>query len=180
MGREPIRFSAWRVAIGLLLVSAPVAAQSPAALEGRYVLVPEQSDDVRGAIDRATAEAGFFVRKVGRGVLRVMLEPAPRIEIRFDSVGVWVTAEDGRPLRTVVGGPPVQVRNARGERERVSTEWAGDSLVRWFDAGKAKRRYRYSVSGDSATLSVSVEVAGSMLPRPLSYRLTYRRSAGES
>jgi hypothetical protein len=76
---------------------------------------------------------------------------------------------------TGLGGPAVDVRNSRGERESVSTEWTGQALVRTFRAEKATRVFRYRPGTDGRTIEVAVEVTGKVLPKPLRYALVYER-----
>lgn len=180
MRRPMTRLPALRWALALLVIAAPASAQGPAALAGSYELVPEESADVRAAVRTATEGAGFFVRNVGRGVLERTLAPAPELHIRFDSLGVAIGGGKQQALHTSIGGAAVRVRNERGEREQVTTHWEGDTLVRRYEAGKAQRTYRYSGSADGSMLQVTVAVTGSILPRTLEYRLTYRRVAAGS
>jgi hypothetical protein len=158
----------------------PEAARAQASVEGRYGFVAAESADVRQAIREATAEANFFVRKVGRGLLQRTLTPPEILEIVVDDEGVAITAEDGSLLRGPVDGRTIEVRNARGERESVETAWEGESLVRSFRADKASRQFRYVPEPDGRTLRVQVDVSGSVLPRPIRYTLTYRRIVDRS
>jgi hypothetical protein len=63
------------VAFALIATMAgtPEAARAQASVEGRYGFVAAESADVREAIREGTADANFFVRNVGRGVLQRML-----------------------------------------------------------------------------------------------------------
>jgi hypothetical protein len=151
-----------------------VAYPATAALEGEFRLNAAASADVPAAIEEATRDAGFFVRNVGRGVLKRMLSPQQQLEIRFDSAGVAITEGDD-VLHTPVGGRRIDVRNARGERESVATTWDGETLVRTFRADAAARVFRYRPGEYGRTLEVEVEVTGRVLPRPLRYRLVYER-----
>lgn len=165
------------VAFALIATAAgtPEAARAQASVEGRYGFVAAESDDVRQAIREGTADANFFVRNVGRGVLQRTLTPPQILEIVVDSDGVAITAEDGSLLNSPIAGRTIEVRNARGERETVQTAWEGDTLVRSFRADKASRQYRYLPDPDGHTLRVEVDVSGSILPEPIRYTLTYRR-----
>jgi hypothetical protein len=153
----------------------PEAARAQANIEGSYGFVAEESADVRQAIREGTADANFFVRNVGRGVLQRTLKPPETLEIVVDADGAAITADDGTLLRGPVDGRTIEVRNARGEREKVQTTWEGDTLVRSFRADKASREFRYVPDADGRTLRVQVNVSGSVLPRPIRYTLTYRR-----
>jgi hypothetical protein len=157
------------------MAGTPEAARAQANVEGRYGFVAGESADVREAIREGTADANFFVRNVGRGVLQRMLAPPAILEIVVEDESVAITAEDGSLLRSPADGRMIEVRNARGEREKVETTWEGDTLVRAFRADKASRTFRYRPDSDGRTLRVEVDVSGSVLRRPIRYALTYRR-----
>jgi hypothetical protein len=170
------------VAFALIATTAgtPEAARAQASIEGRYGFVAAESADVRQAIREATADANFFVRNVGRGVLQRALRPPEILEIVLDDEDVAITAEDGSLLRSHVDGRTIEVRNARGERESVETAWEGDTLLRSFRADKASREFRYVPDPDGRTLRVQLDVSGSVLPRPIRYTHTYRRITDRS
>jgi hypothetical protein len=172
----------WPLVAFALIATAgtPEAARAQASVEGRYGLVAAESADVPQAIREATADANFFVRTVGRGLLQRTLTPPEILEIVLDDEGVAITAEDGLLLRSPVDGRTIEVRNARGERESVKTAWEGDTLVRSFRADKASRQFRYHPDPDGRTLRLQVDVSGSVLPRPIRYTLTYRRIVDRS
>ena len=168
----------WGFVGGLALamqVPGTSAEAQTSALEGSYVLVAEESADVRAAVREGTAKANFFVRNFGRGVLERSLEPADTLRITFDQGGVSITAKDGSLLHTPLDGAPIDVRNSAGEMERVTTDWVDGSLRRLFDAGKGTREFSYALEGDGTALSVTVEVRSSMFPEPIRYRLVYTR-----
>jgi len=156
-------------------VSVASAEAQTSALEGSYILVPEESADVRAAVRAGTEKANFFVRNFGRGVLERSLEPADTLRITFDEGGVSITTKDGDVLHTPLDGAPVEVRNSAGEMERVTTDRVDGSLRRLFDAGKGTREFFYALEQDGTALSVSVEVRSSMFPEPIRYRLLYAR-----
>jgi hypothetical protein len=174
-------FQKGRVGLGILslvtLSAAQTQAQSGALrLTGTYQLVPEESEDFRAAIRAGTEGASFFVRNIGRGVLERALEPAQRVSISFDTTGVSIV-ENGTSLDTPLGGAATETRNARGEREVVSTTLAGDTLRRTFRASKATRLLQYTVA-ENGKLRVDVDVTGKVLPRSVRYYLVYRRLDG--
>ena len=150
-------------------------AHAQTSVQGRYGFVAGESGDVRQAIREATADANFFVRNVGRGVLQRTLTPAEILEIVVNVEGAAITGDHGSLLLSPVDGRTIEVRNARGERETVHTTWEGDTLVRSFRADKASRTFRYIPDTDGRTLRVEVNVSGSILPRPIRYTLIYRR-----
>lgn len=154
-------------------ISAPVHAQEP-ALAGVYGLAPDRSDDVGRAIREATEGAGFFVRTVGRRMLADRLAPPERVRIALTDTTVSITS-DGSERRTRLFPVADPGEADRRGPEGVRTAWDDAALVRTFEEDDGVRTYRYSLSGDGDLLSVAVRVEGSRLPRPVEYRLIYRR-----
>ncbi len=167
------------VALALLAPSSAVNAQA-AAIEGSYVLVPEESADVRAAVREGTQKANFFVRNFGRGVLERTLEPADTLRIVFDTSGVTITTTGADLLHTPLDGDAIEVQNPAGETERVATYQEDGALRRVFDAGRGTREFLYTLDQDGAGLDVMVEVRSTMFPDPIHYRLRYRRVAGSA
>lgn len=164
------------VAMALVPLGLTGQARAQSALEGSWTFVAEESADVKQEIQQGTAEAGFFVRRFGRGVLERSLQPMDTLHIAFGDGGVAITAPDGHALQTTIDGPAVEVRNAGGEMEEVATLWDGDALCRVFRGDKGTREWCYSTDAAGEVLRVAVEVRARMLPGPIRYTLTYRRA----
>jgi hypothetical protein len=164
----------------LLLSLAPSApgtgsatAQS-AAMEGVFEVGPGAGDHVERAIRAATEGGGFFIRTVGRRLLREKLRPPPVIHIALTDSTASITDSRGDLLQT----PLTEGENEKSllsSRESVVTCWEGTTLVRTFREDDGIRRYRYTLDPDHGTLRVHVNVEGSRLPRPVEYELSYHR-----
>jgi hypothetical protein len=129
---------------------------------------------VERAIRAATDGGGFFIRTVGRRLLRERLRPLPAIRIALTDSTASITDSSGDQLQTALtagGGED----GLPGSGESVVTRWEGPVLVRTFREDDGIRRYRYSLEADRDTLRVRVRVEGSRLPRPVEYELTYHR-----
>ncbi len=155
------------------LISAPLHAQEP-ALRGVYGLAPDRSDDVGQAIREATEGAGFFVRTVGRRMLADRLAPPDTVRIVVTDTTASITS-DGSALRTRLFTVADPGEADQRPPDGVRTAWDNEALVRTFEEDDGVRTYRYSLAGDGDTLRVDVSVEGSRLPRPVEYRLIYRR-----
>jgi hypothetical protein len=164
----------------LLLCLAPSAmgpgsatAQSP-AMVGVFEIGPGAAQEVERAIRAATEGGGFFIRTVGRRLLRERLRPMPVIRIALTDSTASITDSSGDQLQTALtAGGSEEILFGSGES--VVTRWEGPVLVRTFREDDGIRRYRYSLESDRDTLHVHVYVEGSRLPRPVEYELTYHR-----
>lgn len=164
----------------LLLSLAPSApgtgsatAQS-AAMEGVFEVGPEAVDEVERAIRAATEGGGFFIRTVGRRLLRVKLRPPPVLHIALTDSTASITDSSGDPVQTPLTGGESD-ESLLSSRESVVTRWEGTALVRTFREDDGIRRYRYTLDPDHGSLHVHVHVDGSRLPRPVEYELSYHR-----
>jgi hypothetical protein len=164
----------------LLLSLAPSAmgtgsatAQS-AAMEGVFEVGPGAGDQVERAIRAATEGGGFFIRTVGRRLLREKLRPPPMLHIVLTDSTASITDSSGDLLQTLLTGGESE-ESLLSSRESVVTRWEGTALVRTFREDDGIRRFRYTLDPDHGTLRVRVYVEGSRLPRPVEYELTYGR-----
>jgi hypothetical protein len=151
----------------------PATGQS-AAMVGVFEAGPEAEEEVERAIRVATEGGGFFIRTVGRRLLRERLRPIPVIRIALTESTASITDSSGDQLQTALtaGGSE---ESLPGSGQSVVTRWDGPVLVRTFREDDGIRRYRYSLESDRDTLRVHVYVEGSRLPRPVEYELTYHR-----
>jgi hypothetical protein len=179
IGRRSMRlFSTSSVVLLLSLApSAPgigAATAQSAAMEGVFEVGPGAGDQVERAIRAATEGGGFFIRTVGRRLLRDKLRPPPVLHIALTDSTASITDSPGDPLQTPLtdGGSEEGLLSSL---ESVVTHWEGTVLVRTFREDDGIRRYRYTLDPDQGTLRVHVYVEGSRLPRPVEYELSYHR-----
>ncbi|HEV2149816.1 MAG TPA: hypothetical protein VGR37_20625 [Longimicrobiaceae bacterium] len=157
-------------------IPAQAPAQGVASLNGSYTYDASASDDVHQAINTAVQRMNFAMRPIARGRLRKTNEPYKRVVISNTQSQVSV-AMDGRPaIVTPANGTPVDWTREDGEKLRVSTEWENGTLEQTFKAEDGQRVNAYSVSPDGRTLTMNVTITSPRLPRPLTYKLVYRKA----
>ena len=142
-------------------------------LGGEYLYDEAASDDVRAAIDRATEDAGFFVRRIGRGKLEDRLRPEGRIVLVVTDSTAAIAEGDRERVETPLLTPD---EAAEVDRSEPWTTWDGEALTRVVPEDEGLRTYRYMLDPDGDTLRVQVRVEGGKLPEPVEYTLTYRRA----
>jgi hypothetical protein len=145
-----------------------------AAMEGVFEVDAGAGEQVERAIRAATEGGGFFIRTVGRRLLREKLRPLPLIHIALTDSTASITDSSGEPLQTPLTEGESD-ESQLSSREPVLTRWEGAVLVRTFREDDGIRRYRFSLDPGHARLRVHVYVQGSRLPRPVEYELSYHR-----
>src|SRR5262249_9930188 len=114
---------------------------------------------------------------IARSRLRSTNQLARRISIAISGPQVDIVT-DGTSIKTTTDGQPAGWTREDGERIMVSTLWKGGALERVFKAEDGERANTYRLGGDGDTMTVGVVVTSPQLPRPLAYRLVYRRVRG--
>lgn len=150
--------------------------QTP-CLQGTFILDAPKSDDIYKAIEATVKGMHFLAKPVARKRLRKTNARYQRIIISCAQAEVSIATDQGAPLRTPVNGTPVEWAREDGEKLKVSTIWEGGKLKRTFEGKDGQRVNLYSVSADGNTLTVQVSVTSPRLPRPLTYKMVYKRAA---
>ncbi len=163
------------LASALVLAWLPAAAPAqPAALAGVYTYDEAASDDIHAAIEAAIRGMNFIVRPIARSRLRKTNEPLGRVLLSFTATHAAIAINDDPPIRTPLDGTPIRWERADGEAFDVSTAWASGRLRQTFVAEDGRRANAYSLGPDGRTLTISVTVSSPRLPRPLTYRMTFK------
>jgi hypothetical protein len=182
-----MRLNAWALYIGLLCGSPLLHfgssyAQTPQApsLQGTYTLDAAASDDVRKAIESAVRGMRWPVQGIARSRLeKTNLPPYQRVVIQLEPspTGVSITTDGRAPIRTSADGTPIDWTREDKEKFKVSTVLKIGPLEQTFKSKDGQRVNTYSISADGKTLILDVSVTSGRLPRPLTYKLVYKRTA---
>ncbi len=163
------------VPLALCVIPRRTLSTATSNLTGTFGLVAEQSDDVSRAIEGAVVKMNFVMRPFARRRLRVINTPYQRLMIESSIDAVTIVADPRAPIRMPVNGAAVAWCREDGEVFSVTGEWAGAAFEQTFVSGTGRRVNRYSLSPDSQTLMLQVEVSGGGLTGPMTYHLVYRR-----
>lgn len=130
---------------------------------------------VEQAIDEATEDMSSLIRGVARRRLR---EANPIIdELGFSLGGDPLRASyiGGRIIESPASGAAVDWVDQFGEDIEVSQRWSDRELVQHMvgEGGSRTNVYRFSEDGKTMTMSVTIEAP--RLPKPIRYRLEYRK-----
>lgn len=177
-GRAPVAPDAGRAptAPAVAPVVAPVVAppaESPFNGVWRHAGGEADQRALEASVARTVQGLGFIIEGIAASRLRDSSAIPPTITIRVANNVVEYTGLRGRLIRSPADGTAVQTQNAQGESVTLSTRVTGALMVRNGQRPEGGRREELRVNGN--TLIVDGVVSSPRLPRPLTYRFTYRR-----
>ncbi|MFL6464158.1 MAG: hypothetical protein ACJ73N_07090 [Bryobacteraceae bacterium] len=142
---------------------------------GRYVLIRDQSEDLKQAINRATDAMNFLRRLTARRQLRekVVLYPAFAMG---RSGEIFRTSLAGKTILSLpLSGATVLWKAPFGETVQARLQ-PGPELLEIFEMKRAHCEHLFRLSPDSRVLTVDVRITSDELPKPVEYQLIYRRA----
>jgi hypothetical protein len=162
------------VFVALTLSAAPF----PAAVTrytGRWTLVPAASDNIDKAIETTVSSMNFVARPIARGRLKRRNVAFPSFQIAAEDRGLHVRHQQG--LDVVYPSEGTAVHTRAPDNSDVTTKLATEPVLKLtYDAEGGRREDQYILSTDGSTLTMAVRIVSPNLPKPLVYRLAYRRS----
>lgn len=161
-----------------VLVAAPVVAARAQAgsIAGTFTLDRAASDNVEQAINGAVKEMNFITRPIARGRLQKTNQPYGRVVIASSGGNTVVTIDQKAPRSAPSNGTPVDWTREDGEKFKLSMAWPSGHLVETFKAEDGQRENTYVLSPDGATMTMYVKVSSPRLPKPVQYKLLFRKA----
>jgi|LNFM01.1.fsa_nt_gb hypothetical protein len=151
----------------------PPVVESPFNGVWRFVGGDAERRGLEASLARAVQGMGWPIEGIAVGRLRERNPIPDVITVRVANNVVEYTGLRGRQFRTPADGTQIQTTNVQGEPISLSTRVTGNIMVRVGARPDGSRREVVTVSGN--TLIIDGTVSSPRLPRPLTYRLTYRR-----
>ncbi|MGH7578318.1 MAG: hypothetical protein ACREM1_24785 [Longimicrobiales bacterium] len=164
----------------LVLPASPDVARGPESLAGRYVILPEQGDEIEAAIDKAVSEMSFLTRGIARGRLRRTNPPPESLAIGVQGTDVVIQQDARIPVRAAWNGTPVEWTNDEGEELEVSMVWEDPVLRQVFVADDGQRVNEFWSSEGGRILTMRVVVSSPRLSEDVVYQLAFGRDSAES
>lgn len=156
---------------GLLLLPAAVASGSHL-----YELIPEESDDIRSAIDASISHMNFIIRPIARHRLSKANRRADHLEFEAQSDTLAVTFDEMNPILTPLNGDSTPwKRGGTHEWYQVRLVPSGDTLRQIIKTDDGQRENDFVFLDDGARVALHVILTADRLPIPLQYTLLYRR-----
>lgn len=167
--------TAWGALPGVMTDSASVHSSQVDQFAGRYVLLRDPSEDLKQAINRATSTVSFVRRTIVRSQLHQ----------RAVAYSSFVMGRAGESLRTILAdkgilslplsGSSVLWKAPFGEVVRAHLQ-LGPGLVEVFEEKRGRCESHFQLSPDRRVLIIDIRMISKELPRPVEYRLVYRRA----
>jgi hypothetical protein len=155
------------------------AATLPAAGTYDYTLVPDSSDDVKGAVNHTVEHMGFFTRPIARRRLN-RLNPIPHhMQVTITADSLSVAFDSLNAMVTPLNGAEVSWQSAitRDDVYKIHAVQQGDTLSQVISAGDGERTNAYLFDEGCGRVALHVTLASHRLPRPLEYTLVFRRDS---
>lgn len=160
-------------ALMLLALAAPASAA--AGVAGSFAYDAAASDDVEKAITKAIEPMNPIVKLVAKGRLEKVNQPYKHVTIATTGGKLSVTTDGRAPIVVASGGSIKWTRPEDDEKLDVSMSLSGSTLTESFTSPDGKRVNVFSPSADGKKLTMAVTVTSSKLPKPLTYRISYKR-----
>jgi hypothetical protein len=182
--RRTRRLAAALLGAGCLCASG-LSGQEPVPVSSRavtdtgttlYELLPNESDDVKAAIDRAISHMNFIVRPIARHRLTRTNHPPGHLTFANHPDTLVVTFEGANPIVTPRDGGLIPwVSGVSKEVYQVKAVVAGDTLHQLILASDGHRVDDFVFSDGGDRVRLDVRLYADRLPAPLTYSLTFRR-----
>jgi hypothetical protein len=152
----------------------------PGALAGGgshlYELIPDESEDIRSAIDVSVEHMNFIIRPIARRRLAKANRLAEHVEFEVRPDTLAVTFDAMNPIITPLNGDSAAwKRGGTHEWYQVRIETSGDTLRQVIKTDDGQRENDFVFLDDGARVALHVILTAERLPTPLRYTLLYRR-----
>ena len=173
----------WIPVVALMaLVSAPAAtsAQQNPIPQGKYVFVPQLSDEIDGRAEEAVAHMNFLIRGIAKSRLKGANKPIERIDLRYSGDSLWISLREDEPwVVTLRNGEYMPYQRADGEVVQVKTELRPGVIDQYFRSEDGEKQMIYRLREDGM-LEVESITYSDKLEEPFRYTWVYRRTAREA
>jgi hypothetical protein len=158
-------------------VAPPHAPTLPPPGSYDYLLAPDSSDDVRGAVNRTVEPMSFITRPIARGRLNATNPTPQHVQVSVVADTLAVAFDGGTPVVTPLGGATVPWQSSlTHETYQVHATVEGDTVSQHIAAPDGIRQNAYLFMDSGQRLRLRVTVTSHRLPGPLVYDLLFRRS----
>ncbi len=162
----------------LVLGTAGAQAQSLADFDGSfaYEASADKQTEFDTAIDGVVAPLNFLLRPIARARLTSSNRPYEQIRFQVQPEGLTIARGPDLVWTSKVDNSPTAVTRHDGLALVVRRRFETGEVIETIDSDTAQRLNRYALSPDGQTLSLTVEIVASQLPRALVYTHRYRRT----
>lgn len=143
---------------------------------GTWELIPESSDNIDKAVEKAIARMSFIARPIARGKLKHHNKAFSRTFITLSPDGLEIRHDGGIEAR--YPSPLVDVRAKDVDGGTVLTSVTpGPVMTLRYKSADGVREDQYILNEDRTMLTIAVRVASPRLPNELTYKLVFRKTS---
>jgi hypothetical protein len=159
----------------LALGAGAVSGQDAPIPAGTWQFVPEESQNINEAVDKAVSHLNFLVRGIARNRLRGANKPIEQIVVDYpgDDVHILLRADEP-PVITPRSGDVVPYTRADGEVVRVNTDLTPGVITQYFDSDDGQKQHVYRLREDGS-MAFEVTVFSDRLREPFTYVWVFRQ-----
>ena len=166
--------------VAMAIVPAVGSAQNNPIPQGKYVFVPELSDDIDGRLDAAVAHMNFLIRGIAKSRLKGANRPIERVDLRYSGDSVWISLREDEPwVVSLRNGEYMPYKRADGEVVQVKTDLSPGVIDQYFRSEDGEKQMIYRLREDGL-LEVESITYSDKLEEPFRYTWVYRRAPREA
>jgi hypothetical protein len=159
----------------LSLVSVPIA--QAADIQGTFLLVPQQSDNVAQKVESTVSNMNLFIRSFARNKISKAARANQKVSIALSDNGISILADDNLLPVTPTDGTTLTYRNREGDILGLRTRMNGNKLEQTFITDKGSRTNVCELSDDGNILEMRVVIKSEYFDKPMTYKLVYHKSS---
>ena len=159
----------------LSLISVSIA--QAADIQGTFLLVPQQSDNVAQKVESTIAQMNLFVRSFARNKISKAARANEKISITLSGNGISILADDNLLPVTPTDGTTLTYQNREGDVLGLRARMQGNKLEQTFITDKGSRTNVCEISNDGNTLEMRVIIRSDYFDNPMTYKLVYCKSS---
>lgn len=167
------------MAIGLAAITPRLSVAQQPTIGGIYTFDATASEDIKAAINSVTSKMNFIVKGVARSRLTKTNPAYQRIVIAREGSEIVITLDTRKPIRMPADGSVIKWTREDGEKFDLKGEWKDSQLIQTYVAEDGQRVNDFALGADGNTMTLSVTVSSEQLPKPMQYKLGYKRVATE-
>ena len=145
---------------------------------GRYRFVggAKEARRLEHAIDELAGRMNILIRGIARRRMTHANQIPPQLSIAVDQQAVTVRLPGKRPIAAAIDGRKVHWVDEYGDDVQVAHQVRQGRFVQKFVGDNGSRTITYELNKDGAGMKFHVGIFSSLLPKPLRYSLSYRRT----
>jgi hypothetical protein len=116
-----------------------------------------------------------LIRGIARKKLLEVNAVIPSLGFSLDGDPLRASYIKGKLCESPANGKTVDWVNQFGDTVNLSQKYQGGKLVQRISDDNGARTNTYRFSEDGSKMTMSVEITAKRLPKPVRYKLTYRR-----